>query len=121
MKEYLKDKSVVFEEIKSTEGGLTAAEAASRLEKNGKNKLDEGKKESLLHKFFSQLADPMIIILIVAAVISAITGAVSGEGFTDVFIIMFVVLLNAVLGVVQEQKAEKAIEALQEIAAATSR
>ncbi len=121
MKEYLKDKSVVFEEIKSTEGGLTAAEAACRLEKNGKNKLDEGKKESLLHKFFSQLADPMIIILIVAAVISAITGAVSGEGFTDVFIIMFVVLLNAVLGVVQEQKAEKAIEALQEIAAATSK
>lgn len=121
MKEYLKDKSVVFDEIKSAESGLSAAEAASRLEKNGKNKLAEGKKETLLHKFLSQLADPMIIILIVAAVISAITGAVSGEGFTDVFIIMFVVLLNAVLGVVQEQKAEKAIEALQEIAAATSK
>lgn len=121
MKEYLKDKGVVFDEIKSSESGLTAAEAATRLEKNGKNKLAEGKKETLLHKFLSQLADPMIIILIVAAVISAITGAVSGEGFTDVFIIMFVVILNAVLGVVQEQKAEKAIEALQEIAAATSK
>lgn len=121
MKEYLKDKGVVFDEIKSSESGLAAAEAASRLEKNGKNKLAEGKKETLLHKFLSQLADPMIIILIVAAVISAITGAVSGEGFTDVFIIMFVVILNAVLGVVQEQKAEKAIEALQEIAAATSK
>lgn len=121
MKEYLKDKSAVFDEIKSSESGLTAAEAATRLEKNGKNKLAEGKKETLLHKFLSQLADPMIIILIVAAVISAITGAVSGEGFTDVFIIMFVVILNAVLGVVQEQKAEKAIEALQEIAAATSK
>lgn len=121
MKEYLKDKSAVFDEIKSSESGLTAAEAASRLEKNGKNKLAEGKKETLLHKFLSQLADPMIIILIVAAVISGITGAVSGEGFTDVFIIMFVVILNAVLGVVQEQKAEKAIEALQEIAAATSK
>lgn len=121
MKEYLKDKSAVFDEIKSSESGLTAAEAASRLEKNGKNKLAEGKKETLLHKFLSQLADPMIIILIIAAVISAITGAVSGEGFTDVFIIMFVVILNAVLGVVQEQKAEKAIEALQEIAAATSK
>ncbi len=121
MKEYLKDKSAVFDEIKSSESGLTAAEAASRLEKNGKNKLAEGKKETLLHKFLSQLADPMIIILIIAAVISGITGAVSGEGFTDVFIIMFVVILNAVLGVVQEQKAEKAIEALQEIAAATSK
>lgn len=121
MKEYLKDKSAVFDEIKSSESGLTAAEAVSRLEKNGKNKLAEGKKETLLHKFLSQLADPMIIILIIAAVISGITGAVSGEGFTDVFIIMFVVILNAVLGVVQEQKAEKAIEALQEIAAATSK
>ncbi len=121
MKEYLKDTSAVFDEIKSGESGLTTAEANSRLEKNGKNKLAEGKKESIIHKFLSQLADPMIIILIVAAVISAITGAVSGEGFTDVFIIMFVVLLNAVLGVVQEQKAEKAIEALQEIAAATSK
>lgn len=121
MKEYLKDKSAVFDEIKSSESGLTAAEAASRLEKNGKNKLAEGKKESLLHKFLSQLADPMIIILIIAAVISAITGAVSGEGFTDVFIIMFVVLLNAGLGVAQERKAEKAIEALQEIAAAKSK
>lgn len=121
MKEYLKSIDGVFEEIKSGEKGLTAAEAAARLEKNGKNKLAEGKKETILHKFLSQLADPMIIILIIAAVISAITGAVSGEGFTDVFIIMFVVILNAVLGVVQESKAEKAIEALQEIAAATSK
>lgn len=121
MKEYLKDKGVVFDEIKSSESGLTAAEAASRLEKNGKNKLAEGKKETLLHKFLSQLADPMIIILIIAAVISAVTASISGEGYTDVFIIMFVVLLNAGLGVAQERKAEKAIEALQEIAAATSK
>lgn len=121
MKEYLKDKGVVFDEIKSSESGLTAAEAATRLEKNGKNKLAEGKKETLLHKFLSQLADPMIIILIIAAVISAVTASISGEGYTDVFIIMFVVLLNAGLGVAQERKAEKAIEALQEIAAATSK
>lgn len=121
MKEYLKKTSDVFADVKSSENGLTAAEAAERLEKNGRNKLAEGKKETLIHKFFSQLADPMIIILIVAAVVSAVTGAVSGEGFTDVFIIMAVVLINAVLGVVQESKAEKAIEALQEIAAATSK
>lgn len=121
MKEYLKETGVVLDEVKSSESGLTAAEAESRLEKNGKNKLAEGKKESIIHKFFSQLADPMIIILIVAAVISAITASISGEGFTDVFIIMGVVILNAVLGVIQERKAEKAIEALQEIAAAKSK
>lgn len=121
MKEYLKSTGEVFDEIKSGESGLTAAEAASRLEKNGKNKLAEGKKETLIHKFFSQLADPMIIILIIAAVISAVTASISNEGYADVFIIMFVVILNAVLGVVQESKAEKAIEALQEIAAATSK
>ncbi|MCM1115739.1 MAG: calcium-translocating P-type ATPase, PMCA-type [Clostridium sp.] len=121
MKEYLKETLEVFNEVGSSEQGLTAAEADKRLEQNGRNKLAEGKKESIIHKFLSQLADPMIIILIVAAVISAITASVSGEGFTDVFIIMFVVILNAVLGVVQERKAEKAIEALQEIAAATSK
>ena len=123
MKEYLKEKEAVFDEIKSSEKGLTTAQATERLEKNGKNKLAEGKKESLFHKFLSQLADPMIIILIVAAFISAITATFGGEGegYADVIIIMIVVLINAVLGVYQESKAEKAIEALQEIAAATSK
>lgn len=123
MKEYLKKSTEVFDEVKSSPEGLTSAEATSRLEKNGKNKLAEGKKESLIHKFFKQLADPMIIILIVAAVISAITATFGGEGegYADVIIIMVVVLINAVLGVYQESKAEKAIEALQEIAAATSK
>ncbi len=123
MKEYLKSTAEVFSEVESAENGLTSSEAAARLEKNGKNKLAEGKKESLIHKFLKQLADPMIIILIVAAVISAVTAAVGGdgEGYADVIIIMIVVLINAILGVYQESKAEKAIEALQEIAAATSK
>ena len=110
-------------EIGSNALGLTSSQANERLEKNGKNKLAEGKKDSLLKRFLSQLADPMIIILIVAAVISAVTAAVGGEneGYADVIIIMFVVLVNAILGVYQESKAEKAIEALQEIAAATSK
>ncbi len=123
MKEYLKNVSQVYDEVKSGDNGLSSSEASARLEKNGKNKLAEGKKESLIHRFLKQLADPMIIILIVAAVISAVTAAVGGdgEGYADVIIIMFVVIINAVLGVYQESKAEKAIEALQEIAAATSK
>lgn len=123
MKEYLKDVSLVYEQVQSSEKGLDSSQAAQRLEKNGKNKLAEGKKESLFHKFLMQLADPMIIILIVAAVISAVTAYIGGEneGYADVIIILIVVLINAVLGVYQESKAEKAIEALQEIAAATSK
>lgn len=122
MKEYLHSKEDVLEKVKSAETGLTFEETKKRLEENGKNKLAEGKKESLIHKFLMQLADPMIIILIVAAVVSAITATFGGEGegYADVIIIMVVVIINAVLGVYQESKAEKAIEALQEIAAATS-
>ncbi len=123
MKEYLEKVSDVFANVNSGESGLSSDEARQRLEKNGKNKLAEGKKESLLHRFLRQLADPMIIILIIAAVISAVTATFGGEGegYADVVIIMIVVLINAILGVYQESKAEKAIEALQEIAAATSK
>ena len=111
----------VLKKLGTSENGLSSAEAQKRIEKDGKNKLVEAKKESIIHKFFSQLADPMIIILIVAAAISAVTSAISGESPTDVFIIMFVVILNAVLGVIQESKAEKAIEALKEMTKATSK
>lgn len=123
MKEYLKDPLAVINENKSSLNGLSSGDADARLEQNGKNKLAEGKKDSLIKRFLSQLADPMIIILIVAAVVSAITAAFGGEseGYADVVIILFVVIINAVLGVYQESKAEKAIEALQEIAAATSK
>lgn len=123
MKEYLETKEQVLQSIGATTNGLTEAEASAKLEQNGKNKLAEGKKDSVIKRFLSQLADPMIIILIVAAVISAVTATFGGEGegYADVIIIMFVVLINAILGVYQESKAEKAIEALQEIAAATSR
>lgn len=121
MQEYLHSTEEVFAEIKSSENGLTAAEAEKRLSENGKNKLQEGKKKSLVRRFLEQFTDPMIIILIIAAVISAVTSVMQHEAPTDVIIIMAVVIINAVLGVYQESKAEKAIEALQEMAAATSK
>lgn len=122
MKHFLKETADVLKEFNTTENGLTSEEAAKREEQYGKNKLREAKKTSLIKRFFQQLADPMIIILIAAAAISAITATIEGgEGYADVIIIMIVVLINAILGVVQESKAEAAIEALQQMSAATSK
>lgn len=121
MKEYLSSCEEVLKEQNSSEQGLSTDEAQQRLSRFGKNELEKGKKTSLLKRFLGELADPMIIILIVAAAISGITAFYEGESFADVIIILAVVIINAVLGVVQESKAEAAIEALQEIAAATSK
>ena len=113
---------VLASQSADAERGLAIQEAASRLEKYGVNKLAEGKKTPLWRRFLDQLADPMIIMLIVAAAISAAVGVADGSGdFADVVIILFVVIVNAVLGVVQESKAEEALEALQEMSAATSK
>ncbi len=121
MKYYLADLDQVLEQVQSSPQGLSQADADSRLQRDGKNKLAEGKKVSVFRRFIQQLGDPMTIILIVAAVISGITASYAHESFADVFIIMIVVVINAVLGVYQESKAEKAIEALQEMSAATSK
>ncbi len=121
MKFYCEEIDKVLAETKSDREGLATSEADKRLAANGKNKLAEGKKDSLLKKFCLQMADPMIIILLAAAAISGVLAVVEGEGFADVIIILAVVIINAVLGVYQESKAEKAIEALQEMSAATSR
>ena len=114
----------VLRELKTSKDGLTSEEAGKRLEQNGKNKLAEAKKDSLLKRFFDQMKDPMIIILLVAAAVSAVTDIIEKGHMvvpTDSLIILFVVIVNAVLGVVQESKAEKAIEALQEMSAATTK
>ena len=121
MKTYCEEKEAVLAELDSSENGLSSAEAQKRLEARGKNKLKEPAKESLIKRFFGQMADPMIIILLAAAAISGVLAVMQGESFADVIIILAVVVVNAVLGVYQENKAEKAIEALQEMSAATSK
>ena len=121
MKLYCEDVDRALEQTKSSREGLREAEARKRLNENGRNKLAEGKKDSIIKQFLKQLADPMIIILLAAAAISGVLAVAEGESFADVIIILAVVIINAVLGVYQENKAEKAIEALQEMSAATSK
>ena len=107
MKEYLASTDDVLGELSSNEeSGLTAAEASSRLAQYGHNELEKEEKTPLWKRFFEQMADPMVIMLIVAAVISAVTGMIQGESeWADVIIIMAVVIINSVLGVVQEASA----------------
>ena len=121
MKFYTEEKEKVLAHLDSGVDGISNEEAAARLERNGKNKLAEGKKVGILRRFFEQLCDPMIIVLLVAAALSFVTALYENESLADVFIILFVVILNAVLGVLQESKAEKAIEALKEMTAAKSK
>lgn len=119
MKEiYRQSVEEVLEELKTTDKGLTQREAAARQEKYGPNKLKEAAKATALQRFFKQLKDPMLIILLAAAAVSAATDFIAGESFTESIIILVVVLLNAILGVIQESKAEAAIEALQTMTAA---
>lgn len=108
---YAQDTASVLQELQSDTNGLTNDEAKKRLAEYGPNELEEGKKKSMLQKFFEQFKDLMIIVLLAAAIISA---AVSHE-FVDSIIILAVVIINAIMGVVQEAKAEQAIEALREM------
>lgn len=110
------DETAVFEQVQSSEKGLTTTEAEKRIAEYGPNQLDEGKSKSLLTKFIEQFKDFMIIVLLAAAVISGVFGDI-----TDSIIILVVVVLNAVLGVFQEAKAEEAINALREMSSPEAR
>jgi len=131
-KTYTQSADEVLQDLGVTAEGLSTQEAKSRLEKYGPNKLKEAPKPTLLQRFLAQLKDPMLIILMIAAVVSAATTVIDflqlpqprdfghlTEGLVEVGIIIVVVLLNAILGVIQESKAEAAIEALQTMTAAT--
>ena len=123
MREYLSCADDVLAELStSATDGLSADEAAKRLAADGPNKLKEQPKTPMWIRFFQQMADPMVIMLLVAAVISAVTGAIQGEiDFADVAIILTVVIINSALGVIQEAKSEEALAALQEMSAAQSK
>ena len=117
---YMQSSEEVLQALGSAAEGLSTQEAQARQEQYGPNKLKEAPKPTLIQRFLAQLKDPMLIILMVAAAVSALTGMLSGENeWAEVIIIIAVVLLNAILGVIQESKAEAAIEALQTMTAAT--
>ncbi len=132
MKTYTQSTQQVLERLGVTQDGLSTQQAQERLQKYGPNKLKEGEKPTWFQRFLAQLKDPMLIILMIAALVSAATTVVDfmrlpeprdighlTEGLVEVGIILVVVLLNAILGVIQESKAEAAIEALQTMTAAT--
>ena len=130
-KTYMQSTEEVLQNLDADVGGLTSQEAQKRLSKYGPNKLKEAEKISMFRRFLNQLKDPMLIILMIAAAVSAATTVIDflqlpqprdiahlTEGLVEVGIILVVVLLNAILGVIQESKAEAAIEALQTMTAA---
>ena len=127
MKHYLETSENVLAELKTSENGLSSAEAEKRLNENGKNKLKEAEKDSLFKKFISSLMDPMIIMLLVAAGIQAVVAVIEAKGvptvrdFADVLVILVVVIINTVMSLVQESKSEAAMEALMQMTAATSK
>lgn len=97
--------------------GLSSTEAAKRLERDGYNEFEETKHTSLLVKFVNQFKSFMIIVLIIAGIVSGVVGYLEGEGFTDTIIILAIVLINAIIGVSQEAKAEKSLDALKRMSA----
>lgn len=116
MKYYYEQIDAVLKAQETTVNGIDPAMVDALMQKHGKNKLDEGKKKTVFQRFLEQLKDPMIIILLVAALISGVV-----KEFADAVIILIVVVLNSILGVVQEGKAEKAIEALQKMSSPYSK
>lgn len=108
----------VLKKLETTKDGLSSKEAKGRLQKFGRNELATPKKESLLHKFFAQFNDFMILVLLCAAAISFLLSLIEGQAdYADPIIILLVVTLNAILGVIQEAKAEHSLEALKKLSA----
>ena len=115
------DLAKVYQKLETNENGLSKKEREKRIEKYGLNKIEESKRESKWVKFLKQFKDLMIIILIFAAIFSFVEALVHGEAITDSIIILLVVIMNAVMGFVQEEKAESAIEELKKMTTVNSK
>lgn len=111
----------VYKHLETNIKGLSKKERKARLEKYGANKIEDGKKESKWVKFFKQFKDLMIIILLFAAAFSLVEALVHHEPITDSIIILLVVVMNAIMGFVQEEKAESAIEELKKMTTVNSK
>lgn len=108
----------VLNALHTTQTGLSHAQAQERLERDGANTLRGKKPKTIIQRFFSQFADFMILILLGAAAVSFVTARLNGEdGFTDSAVILGIVVLNAIIGTVQEAKAQKALDALKKLSA----
>ena len=103
------------------QNGLTSEEVTKRIEENGYNELIQKKKKTFLEKFLAQFKDFMIIVLIFAALVSGIVGVLEHEGINDSIIILLIVIVNAIIGVMQENKAEKSLEALKKLSSHTAK
>ena len=116
MKKYYNEEiNDVLKKVDSSLDGISNDEAKIRLKEHGYNKLKEAKKKSMLSRFIDQFKNIMIIVLLIAAGLSATVSVIEGHSITDTLIILIVVVLNAILGVMQESKAEKAIDALKKM------
>ena len=127
MEYYLEKSEAVLEELQSSAQGLSSEEAAARLQQQGKNKLAEEEKRSVFRKFLDSITDPMILMLLGAALVQVIVTILESRGsfsigsFTDVFVIVAVIVINAIMSLIQENKAEAAMAALMQMTADTSK
>ena len=116
------NRDALFTELSTTPNGITTTEANERLQKNGKNVLPKGKKKSAFKKIMAQFLDPMIIVLIVASIVSFVISFIEHtEDYIDAIIIIGIVIFNAIIGYIQEQKAENAIEELKKLSQKTAK
>ncbi len=119
MDSYNKEINQVFENLNSNKEGLSNRDIDSRINTYGENIIEEAKKKSKLRRFFDQFNDMMIIILVIVAIVMGIYGLLVSHDYTDTIVIAVVVLINAIMGFIQEEKAEVTLEGLKKYSSST--